>query len=237
MKGGYESGIGAWFDALPFEEACGTGSYAKNNIEYCNHLVTTLSAINTKSVTDFGCGSLESYKGNIDWSSLVNMKYNFVGYDANIRCIEECKKRYPDLQFGFAKLNEIPPRINGSYENSVIIVKDVFIHWHDADIKLFFKNVFKEYNYVISMHSTLGQGYDDDKDKREAYMIDNPKKRKGYAVVDGKLPKLPEGWKYWGKGECYGYHAVKEKLLPMKKLVTKKNIMGDSMKTFIVFRG
>jgi|MDTC01.3.fsa_nt_gb hypothetical protein len=227
MKSGYESGIGAWFDLLPFTKACGTGSFPHNNIEYCNTLKHVLSKYLIRSVVDYGCGNLETYKGNIDWN-FNPIKYT--GYDANIQCVNTLKNTYPLLNFEYAKLNEIPNK-----NADALIIKDVLIHWFDQDIKHFFENVFNKYEYVIYMHSTKNQGYIDDKNKRESYEIKNPKNRKGLVIKDGKLPKPPKGWEYWKEG-CYGYHAVDDNLLPLNNLIFSKNILGDSMKTFMVFK-
>lgn len=228
MKVGYESGIGAWFDKLEFKEACGTGSYPNKNKEYCTQLLEAIKKNKIKSVVDYGCGNLETYKGNIDWKK-ENIAYT--GYDANIQCVDTLKEKYPQYDFEYSKLNQVPDK-----NADALIIKDVLIHWFDKDIKSFFDNVFDKYNYIIYMHSTKNQGYIDDKNKREMYKISDPSQRKGMKLILNTLPDCPDGWCYWDEG-CYGYKAVPSELIPNEKIIYKNNIMGDSMKTFIVFKG
>jgi len=220
MKVGYESGIGAWYDKLKFEEACGVGSYPINNGEYCQQLIQTLDHLDVRKIIDYGCGNLQTYDGNIDW---LKTKYEYVGYDAHIGCINTLKEKYPKLRFHWLKLKTMPE------QSDVLVIKDVLIHWFDEDIRWFFNNVFEEHEYVIYMHSTTNQGYQTRIPKREVYMIDNPEHRFGIRK------QLPEGAKYWEEG-CFGYKCVPSELLPENKIVFKKNIMGDSMKTFILFK-
>jgi hypothetical protein len=220
MKVGYESGIGAWYDKHEFEKACGTGSYPEKNRAYCNQLITTLDGLDVKTVVDYGCGNHQSYKGHIDWA---NTKYDYIGYDAHRGCVDTLRKKYPKLRFEYADLNVMPEPAD------VIVVKDVLIHWFNKDIEWFFENVFDNFKYVIYMHSTTNQGYKTRVPKREAYMIDNPEKR------FGTRDELPEGAKFWDEG-CFGYKCVPSELLPTDKIEFKTNIMGDSMKTFILFK-
>lgn len=225
MKTGYESGIGAWYDKLPFKQACGRGSYPTYNTEYCKQLLTTLGELDVKRVVDFGCGSLESYNGLIDWTET---DFDFVGYDANIQCVQELKKQYPDLEFHQSTLGEIPD------EGDAIIIKDVMIHWYDEAITNFFNEVFSKYRYVIYMHSTTEKGYPV-RDKREVYNLLNPKDRQ-FIYLD-RTP-IPDGYYFWPEPNgCYGYKDVPVGLLPNDKIIKEKNIQGDSMKTYIVFDG
>ena len=60
MKIGYESGIGAWYDKLEFEEACGRGSHPNINRSYCQHLLKTLRNNDVRSFVDYGCGNHET---------------------------------------------------------------------------------------------------------------------------------------------------------------------------------
>jgi len=222
MKVGYESGIGAWYDKLEFEEACGRGSYPQKNKGYCKHLLRTLRDNDVKSFVDYGCGNHETYNGNIDWSK-TGIEY--IGYDAHVGAIDTLRKKYPKLRFEYAKLNTIP-----NEDVDALVIKDVLVHWFDKDIKWFFENVFDRFENVFYMHSTTDQGYETRVPKREAYMVDDPTKRFGT-----REKKLPKGAKYWDKG-CFGYKCVPSELLPMDKVVSKINIHGDSMKTFIHFR-
>lgn len=225
MKTGYESGIGAWYDKLEFKNACGSGSFPVKNRAYCKKLLETLDSLPMiVKVVDFGCGNMESYKGNIDWNKTP---YNYVGYDANEICLKNLKEQYPNLLVHQSTLGEVPD------SGEVLIIKDVLIHWYDEAITNFFNEVFQKYRYVIYMHSTTEQGYPTRR-KREAYNIDNPAHRIFVKQDDGE--PLPEGYSYWEEPNgCYGYKCVPCELLPERKIVFKENIMGDSMKTFILF--
>lgn len=222
MKTGYESGIGAWYDKLSFTEACGRGSYPNKNVEYCRQLMKTLDGLEVSKVVDLGCGNMESYKGHINWEET---KYEYVGYEANLIALSQLKKRYENLRFVQSKLGEIPE------VGDVLIIKDVLIHWYDEAITNFFNDVFENFRYVIYMHSTTEQGYPN-RVKREMYNIKNPADRVGHKL--NEIP--PEGYRYWPKPNgCFGYKCVPYELLPENKIAFKTNIMGDSMKTFILF--
>ena len=223
MKIGYEQGIGAWYDLLPFEQACGSGSFPGNNVKYTLELKQLLIKNNIKKVVDYGCGNLETYKGNINFNDL-NIEY--VGYEANKICLRLLKLRYEHFKFLPAKLNEMPTE-----DADGIIIKDVLIHWFFKDVKWFFANVFERYENVFYYHSTTEQGYSDTRNKREAFEIKNPKNRIGVHKGD----ELPKGFSYHDKG-LYGYRSVPFNLLPKDKIVFNKNIMNDSMKKLIHFK-
>lgn len=203
---GYEVGIGAGHGVNKFERACGPGSYPRNNKKYINELRNTLKNHNIKSVSDFGCGNMETYKSRFDWSE---SGIDYKGYDVHIGCIEECKKRYRKLKFDTLELMELPP------PDQCLIIKDVLIHWFDHHIEEFFSKVFDKFEYVIYMHSTTNQGYYH-KDERHA-----PHKK--YKVeIDNEY--------------FYGCKWVPSELIPEDKIVFKKNIKCDNMKTFILFK-
>lgn len=185
METGYESGIGAWYDKLAFEKACGSGSYPNNNAAYCKALIKHLQLLNVNKVVDLGCGNLQSYKGNIDWST-TGIQY--VGYEANHIALKELEKNYPEMRFEQAILGDIPEPADA------IIVKDVLIHWYDEAITSFFDQVFENFRYVIYMHSTTNRGYPN-RTKREMYNKRDPSDRIGYKPDSGRFhPKdIPFG--------------------------------------------
>lgn len=203
---GYEIGIGSAHGAMEHELACGRGSYPKFNQEYCENLLQKIKDLNITSVSDYGCGNMETYKDYIDWN-LNNIDYN--GYDVHVGCIEENKKRYPQYKFFTMELNSFPP------ENQALIIKDVLIHWFDEEIEWFFNNVFKNFRYVFYMHSTTERGYKTWKHRHAPY--------KGYEI-DQLCDK-----------NLYGYKCVPHTTFPEDKIIFEKNIMADTMKTFIVF--
>lgn len=203
---GYEVGIGAGHGVNTFERACGPGSYPHVNKEYINKLKKILEEHSITSVSDFGCGNMESYKRLMDWSKT---DIDYKGYDVHVGCIEECRKRYPNLKFDTVELMELPP------PDQCLIIKDVLIHWFDNHIQEFFDKVFNDFEYVIYMHSTTDQGYQG-KDHRHA-----PHRK--YGVEQDNT--------YF-----YGCKHVPYQLIPEDKIMHKENIMGDSMKTFILFK-
>ena len=155
---GYEVGIGAGHGVNKFELACGPGSYPQHNRAYSKLLLETLNKYMISSVSDYGCGNMECYKGSLNWKETY---IDYKGYDVHIGCVEECQKRYPELKFGTVELMELPP------SDQCLIIKDVLIHWFDEHIENFFNNVFDSFEYVIYMHSTTDEGYGD-KDHRHA---------------------------------------------------------------------
>ena len=94
MEIGKEIGIGAGFNWNKFEEACGPGSRPHHNKEYCKVLSVMIQDYEIKSVSDYGCGNLQTYKGNLDWKKLG---VEYTGYDAHVGCVQELKKRFPAM--------------------------------------------------------------------------------------------------------------------------------------------
>lgn len=204
---GYEIGIGAGHGVVEWERCCGRGSLPEFNKEYCEILLNVLKRADIKSVSDFGCGNMETYKEYINWN---DTGIDYKGYDVNIGCIDGCKKRYPDLKFDTIELNELPP------SDECLIIKDVLIHWFDPEIKDFFNKVFNSFEYVIYMHSTTNRGY-----KTRVH-------RHGPNSKYGIDKQYDENF--------FGYKCVDASLIPSDKIIFEKNIMGDSMKTFILFK-
>ena len=211
MEIGKQVAIGAGFNWNKFEEACGTGSRPHNNIAYCKVLSAMIQDYEIKSVSDYGCGNLQTYRGNLDWQKLG---VDYTGYDAHVGCVQELKKRYPQYKFNTIELQTLPP------EDEAIIIKDVLIHWFDSDIIWFFEEAVKRFKYIIYMHDTTDQGYP------------NRVKRTGsYRDPD---PKIRE--KVWDE-HFFGYKSVPVELIPQDRILVKTNVKGDSMKTFMVIRG
>lgn len=205
---GYDIAIGAGHDVLPFEKACGRGSFPMYNKEYTKTLLDTLHGLSdVKTIADYGCGNLESYKGHIDWTK---EPYEYIGYDAHRNLIKDLRKRYPELTFKEVELNTLPEPAD------VLIIKDVLIHWFDDEIKDFFDKVFDSFKYVIYMHDTSEQSYTPRRNKR--------------CPPDGGY-----GVKELMDKNLYGYRHVPYELLPADKILFKKDMMADSMKTFILF--
>lgn len=210
MKIGKDIGIGAGHGIRPFELACGRGSYPQFNKEYCEALLKELKDKDIKSVLDFGCGNLETYKGYIDWNKTG---IDYTGVDAHLGCIETCRERYPSLKFETHDVeSSLFPK---GKEGQAMIIKDVLIHWFNRDIYRFWDSVFDSYEYVFYMHSTTGQGYGTRDKRHGAY----------------RYPGKPEFDEHF-----YGYKCVPEVLIPWDKVVYKQNIMGDSMKTLLVLK-
>jgi hypothetical protein len=207
-KIGYEIGIGSAHGVVPFEEACGRGSYPRFNQEYCEVLLSKIKELSIEKIVDYGCGNLECYKGHIDWSK---QETKYVGYDVNRICVDNLKKLYPEMTFRNAVLDEIPKEPEGQ----AIIVKDLLIHWFDHDIKKFFNEVFDHYRYVFYMNFTDNQGYKSKKNRHAPHH--------GYGNVGLQYQHL------------YGCQSVNPKLLPTKNIIHKQNIVQDAPKTFIIF--
>lgn len=212
-KLGYEVGIGAMYGAMDMKDASGSGSFPQNNIEYCKLLKDTISELNIKKVIDFGCGNLETYKNNINWEKEDT---EYVGYEINKYCLEYLYETYPNMTFKQAHLKSLPDE-----DADAIIIKDVFIHWFDEDIKWFLEEASKKYRYIITSNETTEQGYNSK----------HGNKRHG-----------PGPWKVYGwqwkdnvqKEHLYGFKVLPFNLLPKNKIIKTENWMSNNWKTFIV---
>lgn len=203
---GKEIGIGAAHGVESWENSCGRGSWPKFNEEYTKILMERLKKCDVKTVADYGCGNMESYKGYIDWA---NTDFDFTGYDVHVKLVDELKIRYPLLKFDIVELQTLPPPADA------LIIKDVLIHWFDDDIETFFDTVFDSFRYVFYMHSTTKSGYPE-KDRRTGSHRD-------YGPTDK-----------WAE-HLYGCKHVPIELIPTDNLIYQNNIQGDAPKTFMVF--
>jgi len=210
---GYEVGIGAMYGAVDMKDASGSGSYPENNVEYCNLLKETIENLNIKKIVDFGCGNLQTYHGNIDWSKEDT---EYVGYEINEYCLEYLRETYPDYNFKQAYLQKIPDE-----DADAIVIKDVFIHWFDKDITNFITKAMKKYRYVITSNETLLQGY--------------ISKHGSRRHAPGPWRVYGEKWKNNVQNEhLYGFKVLNPELLPQDKIIIKENWMSNNTKTFIV---
>ena len=211
MEIGKQIAIGAGHRFEKFELACGRGSLPQFNKQYCESLRQAIDSYGIKSVVDYGCGNLETYKKNLDWSQI---QVEFSGYDAHEGCVAELKKRYPQYKFDTIELQTLPPAADA------IIVKDLLIHWFDHDIIWFFEEAVKRFKYIIYMHDTTDQGYPSKDNRTGSYRDPN-------KSISGKV---------WEE-HFYGNKSVPFELIPEERILFKENIQGDSMKTFMVIRG
>ena len=211
MRIGKQVAIGAGFNWNKFEKACGKGSYPQYNKKYCNVLKAAVEKHQVNSIVDYGCGNLQTYKGNLDWEKL-GIKYS--GYDAHEGCVAELKNRYPQYNFDVIELKTLPP------SSDAIVIKDVLIHWFNEDIIWFFEEAVKKFKYIFYMHDTTQQRY-----------LNREKRTGSYLDPDKEIRE-----KVWDE-HFYGYKSVPFELIPQERILSKENIQGDSMKTFMVIRG
>lgn len=202
---GKEVAIGAGHGVVPFEEACGRGSYPGFNEEYCAELLRALDEFNVTSVHDYGCGNLECYRGRVDWETLP---VSYTGFDAHAGCVEEVRSRYPRLD-----IRELPLGTFPEDKADAVIIKDVLIHWFDPRIKWFFREARRRYRVIIYCHSTSGFGY-------------KAKHNRHAPHPDYKVEADTEWF--------FGNKSVPREILP-RNIAYHKNLRCDAMKTFIVF--
>lgn len=129
-----------------FEKASGPGSFPHNNTLYCGELLETLASLDAKRVLDYGCGNLETYKGNINWA---DTPYDYVGVDLSEMITDKLNELYPTMEFNCVPAFTKSDVLHGD----AIIVKDVFIHWYDDQIAWFAENVLPGFKYGIFTHS------------------------------------------------------------------------------------
>ena len=212
-KLGYEVGIGSMYGAMDIKKASGSGSYPQNNIEYCKLLKETISELGIKKVIDFGCGNLETYTNNINWE---NEETEYLGYEINKYCLEYLYETYPQMTFKQAHLKTMP-----TDKADAIIIKDVFIHWFDEDIKWFIQEAMKQYRYIITSNETTDQGYES---------------------KHGSRRHAPGPWKVYGdqwkdniqNKHLYGFKVLPYNILPANKIIKSQNWTSNNIKTFIV---
>ena len=109
----------------------GGGSRPEVVSEYVQFLQTFLKKNKIRSVVDFGCGYWE-FNELINWNGA-----KYIGLDVVEKVIEDNRKNHSAPNRIFEVFNPRNPKIP---KCDLILIKDVFIHWRNAEILEFFKS-------------------------------------------------------------------------------------------------
>ena len=133
------------YDNKVWGHGSGGGSALENNTDYIKFLTDFLKENNIKSVVDFGCGDWQ-FSRHIDWSGVL-----YVGIDTVKSIVETNKKLFSKPNISF--LNES----NVEYFSAdLLIIKDVFQHWHNKDITAFLNDYATDYKYILCTNTING---------------------------------------------------------------------------------
>jgi len=113
-----------------WENGSGGGSYEKNTVDYRAFLQQFMKDNNIKTVVDLGCGDWQMNK-LMDWSGI-----NYLGVDCVHFLMNENVQRFGKEGIAFETADitsfDVPTC-------DLLLIKDVFIHWTNAEIIRFFK--------------------------------------------------------------------------------------------------
>jgi hypothetical protein len=102
-------------------------------------------------VADFGCGDWQFSK-YIDWSNV-----DYSGFDCVPHIVEKDNRQFASDKIKFFLADKISD-VKGQYD--LLIVKDVLIHWTNAEILDFFKHLrqTKQFKHVLITVNNDGGG-------------------------------------------------------------------------------
>lgn len=121
---------------FPWDPLSGSGSKLSTTEPYRNFLIEFIRRNSVKSVVDFGCGDW-TFSSYIPWQSL---EVQYLGIDVYAPLLQQNAEKYgsPNIHFMHADLtlssNPLP------YAD-VWIIKDVFQHWPNAQIRSFLQQM------------------------------------------------------------------------------------------------
>lgn len=136
-------------------QGSGGGSTPQITIEYRKFLKQFLKDYNIKSVIDLGCGDWQFSK-LIDWSGI-----GYLGIDCVKTVIQDNQTKFQNdnIEFQFAEAHQ---EIEESAD--LLIVKDVMIHWTNAEIIKFYNEIKekKNFKYVLITNQTGNENLNKD---------------------------------------------------------------------------
>lgn len=132
-------------------EGSGGGSSKEITAKYRDFLTKFLKEKKIKTVADFGCGDWQFSK-YVDWSGV---KYD--GFDCVPHIVDKDNREFGTDKIKF-HLSDKVDQITGQYD--LLIVKDVLIHWTNAEIKAFFAHLKgrKQFKYILITVNDDGNG-------------------------------------------------------------------------------
>ena len=124
-----------------WEKGSGGGSYPENTVEYREYLQSLVNDPEINTIVDLGCGDWQIGR-LIDWKGK-----KVIGIDVVDGVIKENIQHFSsdNIEFRVDDIQtcDIP-------ECDLLIVKDVFIHWTNQEIKNFFKRDIKAKKIIIT---------------------------------------------------------------------------------------
>lgn len=141
----YEKGVWGKGEHEDFKGSPGESSRLDYSLSSFIQFMRSLIELNKiKTIVDVGCG-------NFDWTrpvyeDLFHLEYT--GYDAYKDLIEHNKKNHPDFDFVHLDCFNQKEKMKTA---DLCIVKDVFQHWSNKDIRTFldYLVIHKRYKYIL----------------------------------------------------------------------------------------
>ena len=119
-------------------QGSGGGSSPEITQKYRVFLQNKIKELNINSVVDLGCGDWQFSK-LINWSNI-----NYLGLDCVQKLIEKNNELYKQENISF-QYNDSTMEFD--YTADLLIIKDVFIHWNNKQIKDFLDKILKDKNF------------------------------------------------------------------------------------------
>ena len=163
------------YEADLWNGGSGPGSAPENTVEYRDFLsgyLDVLRALTTDGrVVDLGCGDWRIGE-LVDWTGL-----EYVGVDVVPSVIEANQRRDTPDNVSFVCLDALTEELPGG---DVLIVKDVFQHWPNADVESFLDTYCGRYDGIIVTN--------DIKSRRHPAKVNSDIELGGWRPIDVEKP-------------------------------------------------
>lgn len=140
------------YESKMWYKGSGSGSMPENTGEYRAFLESYMRTHDITRVLDIGCGDWQS-SALIDWNGKT-----YIGVDVVDAVIEEDRRKYGSdtITFLCADVRKV-----NLPQADLVIIKDVFQHWSNAEIAKFIDRL-KVYPHILIINTVDGEGCNTD---------------------------------------------------------------------------
>lgn len=130
------------YDNKIWGDGSGGGSCKEFLAPYIKFVNQFVKENNIKTILDFGCGVS-------DFPLCINLEgANYIGVDVVESVITHNLEKYKSENIDYKLINDVSDIENINAD--LVLIKDVFQHWHYKEIESFLKKYSKKFKYILS---------------------------------------------------------------------------------------